>query len=512
MISIKLFLRQIKHNRLHNLLNIVGLAIGISACWMIFRIVNYEFNFDKNTSESNKIYKIHASYLENGVVNDFDGTPAPLAAYFKSNIANIDLTIPIFNEQVERVIYSTKNNKEKQVEDQSYIVSTTNDYFQLLDYKWLAGNPKNALSDPNSVVLSSSRAKQYFADTPVSDLIGRTIRYDSTTYTISGVVQDLAYPSSFVGKEFIKIKDKNWNSTEWTSANSEYQLYIKLKNEQDLSSVLRIANQKFTEMTQKEFSEYGLKGSIKAIPLGEVHFTSFVNNHSDKKTLYGLIGIGIFLLLLACFNYINLTTAQIPQRSNELGIRKTLGEEQSEIAKSFLFEALFISIAAVLLSIPLVHFLEKFLRQYLPENINQYADITPVALFLVGLVILISTICSIYPAILANKVKVVTALKIGNAQQVKVGSISIRKILIVFQFLIAQLFVVSTCIVAMQLNYAMRSNNGFSSDGIISLYLPTKSYQNSNVDPFYQQYRRDFLGSDSSIKYAHGKYDFPNRR
>ncbi|MEN5196435.1 ABC transporter permease [Sphingobacterium faecium] len=482
--NFKLIFRQLWRNRLFTLLNIVGLSIGISACWVIFRIVNYEFSFDQKQPDKELIYKVHTSYLENNETDNFDGIPAPLPAFIKDNFSDMALSVPVFSQYFERVSRSNETNHIQIFEDQNNIIGTTPDYFKLVDYNWLEGNKEQVFKRPNEVVLTTSRAKLYFSQEALSDIIGKTLSYDTTLFIVAGIVEDLSYPSSFMGKEFIQIPSKDWTSTTWTNSNSNWQMYIKTKSKHVITPLLKSVNTKIHEMTDEEYLKYGYSMSANAIPLSELHFTSFAQDSTDKKTMYGIMGIGLFLLILACINYINLTTAQVPHRAKEIGIRKTLGESQKRITFIFFLETFIITICALLLSCPLVQLIQTSLSTYIPEGMYSFADNLSVLLFIAVTTILITLISSWYPSLLINKVKISEVIKISGGSKVNMGGFSLRKALIIFQFVIAQIFVVSTFITGMQLKHSLNSKLGFNKDAIITMQLPSKSYQNSDTDPF----------------------------
>ncbi|QQD14479.1 ABC transporter permease [Sphingobacterium sp. UDSM-2020] len=499
--NFKLIFRQLWRNRLFTLLNIVGLSIGISACWVIFRIVNYEFSFDQKHPDKELIYKVHTSYLENNKTDHFDGIPAPLPAFVKDNFSDVALSVPVFSEYFEKV--SLPNSKALVFEDPKEIIGTTPDYFKLTDYHWLQGNKDIVFKNPNEVVLTASRAKLYFPKNTFADIIGKTLSYDSTLFTVAGIVEDLAYPSSFIGKEFMQIPTKDWTSTTWTNSNSNWQMFIKVKSPNVIAPILKSVNAKFHEMTNEEFKKYGFSMSSNLIPLSELHFTSFAQKSSDKKTMYGIIGIGIFLLILACINYINLTTAQVPHRAKEIGIRKTLGESQKRITVIFFLETFIITILALLLSWPLVKIIQSSLSSYIPQQMYSFADNLTVLSFIAGTTILITLLSSWYPAMLINRVKISEVIKITGGSKVKMGGLSLRKTLIVFQFVIAQIFVVSTFIIGMQLKHSLNSKLGFNKEAIITLQLPYKSFQNADTDPFTYKHALEGLSVIKNVSLGH---------
>src|SRR5690606_16495332 len=195
------------------------------------------------------------------------------------------------------------------------IISTLPAYFELVPHQWLAGSAEKALDAPENIVLTQSRAEQYFPDLPAESIIGKSLVYfsleDTISRTISGVVKDLEYPSSFSAKEFYPVsKEDLVASTAWMSMNSRNTLYGKVKEGHEAKSVLDFINKKNEELTREFQEKFKYKGWFEALPLAEKHFeTEYSGGErtANKKVIYGLIGIASFLLVLAGINYINLS-------------------------------------------------------------------------------------------------------------------------------------------------------------------------------------------------------------
>lgn len=482
--NINLIIRKLWKNKMFAFLNIIGLAIGISACWIVFRIVNYEFSFDKHHPNQEKIFKVFGVFDEVNSTDYFDGVPTPLSRYIKENLSTVEFTVPI-NKKYFPIISNTSDSKEPiLIEDQQNIVETTSDYFKMVPYEWIVGNHERVFQHPNEVVLTASRAKEYFPNMDLKDLVGKTLKYDTLMYSIAGVVKDLEHPSSFLAKEFMNVSSKDWNSDNWLSFMSDYTLFVQLKNLNSKNSFVNQASKKVFEMTNEEFSKSDSKARVGITALKDVHFDQNLQDSTNIKILYGLIGIGIFLMLLATINYINLTTAQVPYRAKEIGIRKTLGEQPFDVSKSFFFETFIITTIALLLSLPLTKIFEKTFASFLPTNINSFSDQWPVILFILALLIVITFIASIYPVYLINKVQISEVIKMKGIGKLSLGSISLRKVLIVFQFIIAQIFVIATFIMGLQMKHTMQSDLGFNYNAIVTFQLPFKKHQNSDVDPY----------------------------
>ncbi|MEZ0450128.1 ABC transporter permease [Sphingobacterium thalpophilum] len=485
--GLKLIWRQWRHNRLFTFLNIIGLAVGISACWIVFRIVNYEISFDQHHPEKERIYKLYSAFKEGENIHHFDGTPYPLAsflsAYLKNEITGLELVAPVINRSFESIkIQSGRDILE--FNDQQKIVSVTADYFKLVPYKWLVGNPSTALKNINEIILTESRAKQYFNDTDLKTLLGKTILYDDQPLTVTGIVADLDFPSSFTNKEFIRVKPNPQEVDNWENSSSNFQVYVKLADNGRPSQVTAAATKKVKEMVGDKFKQYNITPGYKLAPLTDLHFNKFIQNSSDKQILLGLVGIAAFLLTLASINYINLTTARIPSRSREIGIRKTLGEQPKHLILAFIKETFVTCVLSLIFSWPLVRLFEAAFYSYIPVDINTFSDYLPLFIFLALLITVLTLATSLYPAYLINKVHVVDVMKANGTDKLSFGGLSLRKVLIVCQFVIAQAFVVLTIIMGLQLKHALNSDAGFQDEAVITIPLPYKKAEDSGNSPF----------------------------
>lgn len=490
MTSFKLTLRQLWRRRLFTGLNILGLAIGISACWIIFRIVNYEFSFDKSHPEGQHIYQVVRRNLFDNKESGFAGAPLPLAPYITETLEHLAEVAPVYERYYETVTIQHHKKEPTRIDGPSHVVSTVPAYFDLVPYIWLAGNKEYAIAQPKQVVLTRSRVEKYFPKLSMEEVIGQTIQYDSTLFTVTGIVADLDKPSSFEGKEFMSIPTEEWTNDDWLSASSTHLVFVKLQPN-DKVAFLHSINQKSNEINAESFKKFKFKSWFSLLPLADKHFTrEYTSNNytSNKATMYGLIGVGIFLALLAAINYINLSTAQVPHRAKEIGIRKTLGERHLRLTLDFLRETLLVCCLALILAIPFVQFFQHFFHDFMPPGIQNVNDLQAVTIFIITLLIVLTLFSGLYPAYLINKVNIADVVKINGLGKLSLGNLSLRKVLIVFQFLFAQVFVIGAYIVASQINYMMNSDLGFDQNAVVTVKFPTKSYHNTNVNPFlYKQ-------------------------
>lgn len=497
----KLTLRHLWRNRLFTVLNILGLTVGISFCWIIYQIVDYEFSFDQKHPNVERIYQFINMGEYEGKVSGAAGITSALPLAVRDQVTGVEQVVPVYHKYDRNAIVPDDNKGAlRTFEEPKHQVFVSESYFEMVPYRWMVGNPTTAFNAPNQVVLTKSRAEQYFPNVPPDDLLGRTITYNDTVLvSISGIVADLDFPSSFNAQEFFAIAAHDWNSTIWLSFNSNNNLFVKLAPNASIESILTQVNAISHQHTKEVLEEIGRKQWYDLVPLAEKHFISELAVNSpaaDKKVLYGLIGVAAFILLLACINYINLSTAQVPQRAKEIGIHKTLGSRPSQLINKFLGETFFITLFAALLSFAVSAFALRLFSDFIPEGMQAFQNYTHLALFLIALILLITVLSGIYPAWLITRVQTINVLK-GQSQKV-VGEtgFNLRKGLIVFQFIIAQVFVIAAIIIGQQLQHTLNKNLGFDREAVFTIYLP---FLHQNAENNKQIVLKQELAKNSNI-------------
>ncbi|MGM9507062.1 ABC transporter permease [Larkinella sp. GY13] len=471
-------LRHLWRNRLFTTLNILGLAIGISGCWVIYRIVSYEFSFDTQQPNRERIYRVVSHFKSEGNEGKNAGVPMPMAEAIQEQVPGLEKVVPVWDHWKQSVLIPGGKAGSNQFSEPEKLIVTNNDYFEMVPHRWLAGNLATALDAPNQVVLTQSRAEKYFPGVPMAKVLGRTIIYDDTvTVRVSGVVADLAFPSSFDAKEFFPIKGTTNRNPSWGGVSSNNRLYIQLVPNTVPAKVLKQINAISALNGAENMKKYHFKRWHELLPLAQVHFSTEYGENlrkANRNVLYGLMGIAAFLLLLACINYINLTTAQMPQRAKEVGIRKTLGSSRWHLIRQFLGETLVITILAVLLSAFLSQWVLTYFEKLIPDGMNAYTDYGKMALFLVVLLVGVTGFSGLYPGWLVTRVQAVSMMRGQVTAEVGKGGLTLRKSLIVFQFVIAQLFIVGTMLVGRQLNYLLHKDLGFNREAVLLVNVPWK--------------------------------------
>lgn len=476
--------RSLWRNRLFTTLNIVGLSVSICIAWIVFRMVSYEYSYDKKIPEVGNVYQVvvKSKDADDPTERGFAGVALPVYNTLAHDVTGVQTVVPLFYKYHHKVVIAGKENTTPvQVEDLNKditLVSTTPDYFNMLGYRWLAGNEATALDAPDKVVLTDQRAGIYFPSLSPQQMVGRTIVYDDTmTRQVSGVVAQLDYPNSFSAEnnEFIPLLKDDLTDNEWGGMSSDNLVFIKPDkgaNPQRIMDQLNVVNTKYN---QENFEKYKYKTWYDVLPLSQKHFEAQYGAQTrtaDKRVLKGLMLAGVFLLLLACINYMNLSTAQLPGRAREIGIRKTLGGSSRGLAFRFMGESLTLTFIAAVFALGLTAFAVKLFAGFLPDGLPGYVNYGGMALFLLSLIIAVAFLSGWYPAWLASRVNTVSVLK-GVVQNGKGGrGILLRKGLIVFQFLIAQVFIIGSIVVHQQLKFALHKDLGFNKEGIVTVPIP----------------------------------------
>ncbi|MEP7376977.1 MAG: ABC transporter permease [Chitinophagaceae bacterium] len=480
----KVALRNFQRNKIFSLINIAGLAIGISASLVIYLIVQHEFNFDKFHKDGDRIYRVVSKIEFPDLTIRNSGVPVPTAKATRNEVTGLEVVTHFVEANEMKVsVLITGNQSPAIFRKQPKIIYADEEYFKLFGYQWLAGSSQTALKDPFQVVLTENRAKTYFSSLPPKDILGREILYDdSIKATVSGIVKNITQTTDFVFEEFISSATiantglkNNWSWEEWGSVNSNSQMFVKLKKgtqpaqiEKQLVTLRNKYRERRKEGDDKDDTQHSLQ------TLTDIHFNpdydAFDQRQAHKPTLYGLLAVASFLLLLGCINFINLTTAQAAQRAKEIGIRKTMGSGKGQLVLQFLSETLLLTFLATLLSVVITPWLLKVFGDFIPPEISFASLNQPhVWFFLLGLILVVTILSGLYPAFVLTKFRPVTVLKNqaynGTAQTRKAW---LRKTLTVTQFVIAQFLIIATLVVSKQIHYSLNKELGYKRDAIVT--------------------------------------------
>ncbi|HEX6226946.1 MAG TPA: ABC transporter permease [Chryseolinea sp.] len=480
--------RNFRRNKLFLAIYVFGLSIGISASVVIFILVRHELSFDRFQPDRERIYRVVMDFKFGEISGHGAAVPAPLATAVTTEVTGVDAVAPIMKFQGDAKVQVTVSGdvypRPSVFKKQSGVVFTTVDYFDLVPHEFIAGDPLKALGDPFNVVLTESRARQYFPGKDLTHIIGKQLDYnDKINVTVSAVVKDLTENTDLQAMEFISYNtiaktnlQENFMMTVWDDWMAYSSLYVKLSPSNDRYGVERqLAG--IHKKYRKEDPDRNNSAAYKLQPLADIHFNpdyiGFDQRIAHKPTLYSLLAIAGFILLLACINFTNLTTAQAAQRAKEIGIRKTIGSSRKQLIYQFLCETFCVTTLAAVVSISITPILMGLFAEFLPPGINHNPSSEPLFMgFLLCLVLVVSFMSGFYPAFVLSKFRPIAVLKdrIYSGSQTRTGHI--RRVLTVTQFIIAQFFVIAAFMVGKQIHYSMNQDLGFRKDAIITFETP----------------------------------------
>ncbi|MCB0371717.1 MAG: ABC transporter permease [Muricauda sp.] len=482
--NLKIAWRSILKNKLFSVINVLGLSIGLCAAMVIGAIIYYDFSFDRFHPDKERIYRVTTGFISKEGEFSNRGVAVPLMRTFQEGMPGVELTAPFFNTGFAKVENIKADLSFKNTEN---AILANDAYFQLFQYEWLAGDSRTALSEPAQVVLSQKKAQRYFPHVKMPDVVGRTLVYnDSISVKVTGVVADFKENTDLNFTEFMSLASaKMFNgrdistSDAWNSTSSGDQLFFKIKDAASIPAIQARLDALAEEHKNTAPWAVDSKRLFLLQPLSEIHFGGkngdYPFNNSEHvasmTVLKSLAFVALFLLLLGCANFINLNSAQALTRAKDIGIRKTLGSSKRQVVRQFLGETFILTTVAAILSLLLAPLLLRQFADFLPNNISLSVlyNIKGVAGILV-LITIVSLLSGFYPAFVLSKFKPVQVLKGQFAKGDK--GVRLRKVLTVFQFVVAQVFVIGTMLVGKQLHYVMNKDMGIKTDAVAYVYLP----------------------------------------
>lgn len=477
--------RTLWKHKIFSVINVLGLAIGISASLVIYLIASYNLTFDKFEKDKDRIYRVVSAFVISGEKYYNSGVTSPIMPAIKKEITGLDAVVSFFTfNNNPKISVPVANRAEPGVfKNQNGFVYADENYFNLIGYNWLAGSAKASLQQPYQTVLTQSVAALYFPGLQPQQIVGKHFYMDDTiAVTVTGVVKDITANTDFTFKVFVskatlettRLRPQYYD--EWGSTNGASQLYVKLATGTSQAKIQREITALYYQNQPKQPGDNNEVNFILQ-PLKDIHFNSNYGTYSmpqaSTSVLFGLLAVALFLLLLGCINFINLTTAQSAQRAKEIGIRKTIGGSKKQLLFQFLSEAFLLTSIATILSVILTPLLLKAFSGFVPDavkfNIIHQLDIL---LFLFILIIIVTLLSGFYPAVILSSYKPIAVLK----NQISTNTAGtrqafLRKTLTVSQFVIAQFLIMATILVSKQISYSLNKDMGFKKDAIVYFYI-----------------------------------------
>ncbi|HLX92941.1 MAG TPA: ABC transporter permease [Puia sp.] len=479
----KTALRNLLRNKGYVAINIAGLVVGIAACMLIFLVIRYETSFDNFHHKRNQIYRLGTGlHSQDGIVYSA-GCVFPAGPQIRIDFPQVREVASIFQNSGQVTIVT--GGQEQKFNEENFFYSEP-EFFSMFDFGWLSGNAESCLKDPASAVLTQAMAEKYFGDWKTA--IGKTFKFNNkTVYKICGILKNIPANSDFplaivVSYSALRntfIKD---NLKDWVSTFSDAYTFVVLPPDLPVTKFngqLRAFAKKYKP------PEYAADAPI-AQPLGDLHsdnrFGNFSGHTFSRSLINALSLIGLFLIVIASVNFVNLATAQAANRSKEVGIRKVLGSNRKQLGMQFLGETFLVTLVATGLALCLAIVLLPFLNRLLDLRMAVSFDSDPLLFFFVAIILAAVTLLSgTYPAIVLSRFNPITALKSRITARMA-GGLSLRRILVVLQFVIAQILIIGMLIVVGQMNYFRTASLGFDKASVVNVPFPGDSVSRTKME------------------------------
>lgn len=453
-LNLKIALRNLWRNKTSSAINIIGLAVGLSACLLLLLYVNYEMNFDRHFKDSDKIYQVMTNFQDaNGKITSTGGVPGNgIAMAIKSKIPEVDLITRIGGG--DQSLIANKEKIFKKVE-----LFADPEILKVFNYEFITGDLATALNTPNAVVLTAETAKLLFGSTNV---LNRTVRYNhKRDLKVTGVIKDLPVntslrfdylmPWSFYASINDYVKNPGWG-------NFSFLAIAKVNNPANIdlinSKVKKLFNENYTAQRNENF----------LYPFADNHlYGEFLNGKSiggDIERIYLFVALAFGILLVACINFMNMSTAKSERRAKEVGIKKTIGATRNSLVIQFLTEAMVLTMVAVLIAVTIAEVTLPLFNSLLDikitigyTNVNYWLGILAVAL-LTGL------LSGIYPALFLSSFNPIQTLKKKTARA-RLIPINVRQVLVVGQFCFAIMLIIATLVIYKQMQFIKNRPVGY---------------------------------------------------
>ena len=483
-------IRNLLRNKTSSFINIIGLAVSIACCIAIYVFVKHEETFDHFHSKADRTYRIVFDRKTVQGVEHNGYVAFPTAKALRNDFPNLEAVTQMYVHssaivQVPDAVGGTKKFEEKEA------TYADEFFFKTFDFPLLAGSTNKLLSTPDEVVLSKTLADNYFGtaySNRYNKLIGKTITINKNPYRITGIMQDMPRNSNVACNMLLPFKDferRNENiMQEWQNFWSESYVFVTLpKNytaEQFNKALIAFKNKYLDKENAKE-------QTFHPQPLLQVHTDELYGGTyyaTPSILIIAFVTMGIIILLTACINFINLATAQSLQRAKEIGIRKTMGSRNWQLILRFMTETFVLVLLASGAGLLLAHWFLLEFNQYLAFIVNLGLHIdASIILFLLLLSLVITFLAGYYPARVMAGYQPIQALK-GTLKAAGTGfgnRFSFRKVLVTTQFVVTQLLIIGTIVVATQLQYFFSHNPGYQKQGILTVEMPGYDQQKVSV-------------------------------
>nr|WP_295924287.1 ABC transporter permease [uncultured Dyadobacter sp.] len=485
---LKIAIRNLKRQKVSTSINVVGLAIGLATCILIMLYVQDELSYDRYNDKADRIFRIALKVRLNGDDHDGPMFGQSAASDLKQQVPEVQKATRFRGQGGEFVSYGTTSFKEDN------LLVADSSFFDVFSIPFLKGNPKRALNEPNTVVVTEETARKYFGN---DDPIGKVLSFgrEKTPYRITGVVGEVPASSHFRFDMLISFAADEEQHPGWIYR-MNYYTYVLLPEHYDYKKVeakiARLAEkqigdelQQWLKLTPKQFRAKGDDFSVFLQPLTGIHLysmfgTAELSPGGNIMYVYVLTAIAAFMLLIACVNFMNLSTATAVRRSREVGVRKVLGSVKAQLRQQFLIESLLVAMGALLVGLLLVAVMLPFFNQLTNKTLTLSLLTNPsVVAGLAAGTVLVGLLAGSYPAFYLASFKPVLVLK-GRFSAGR-GNLNLRSGLVVFQFFVTTTMIIATVTADRQLRYMQNQKVGFDREQVLVIQNTNMLRSNESV-------------------------------
>jgi putative ABC transport system permease protein len=487
--------RSLKRQFSYSIINIVGLAIGISCSLVIFLFVYGEWSYDKGFKNSDRTYRIGISFFN---IGKFATGPEQLLNVLPKEFAGIETATRVRKERETLITVGATTYNETNV----FFTDTA--YFKIFDYNFLSGDERNVLRGPNEAVVTQRVAKRFFG---TADVIGKVLEVGKTktAFAITGVVKNPDFNTHLKGEIWLSVQGQITGSAVWTSASfHNYVLLKKTTTQADLERALELVFDKhvFPESGQpmgfkslEDYKKNDIAVKFYVHPLQDIYLKSKLNHEisagGNESNIYIFSAVSFFILLLAAVNFVNLTTARASRRAKEVGIRKTMGSSRGRLITQFLTESVMTSGVAMVLALFLSQFFLLAFEYVTGSSLLDSIWTSPFTLLLfICFSIIVGILSGIYPAFYLTSFTPIKVLK-GNLATIR--GAGFRNYLVVFQFCISIILITSAAVVQEQLHFISTKDLGFDQQNVLTIDNVSKLKNSA------QAYKEELAGQSGVI-------------
>lgn len=462
---LKVSIRTLVKDKSYSVLNILGLTIGITCSLFLFLYILHELSFDRYHKNAQNIYRVVSNIKEPDNAFTWAVAQIPLAEELQLNYPEVKNAVRFFG--TGRTQY--KNGEQQFYEEDFYLADST--VFDMFTYPFMYGDPATALDNPFSIVLTETTAAKYFSD--ISGALGQSIQnQQGEEFKVTGIMRDVPLNSHFIFDALISRNTRPDFQGSW--GNFGVFTYVQLPEGYDLSKMYASLDKVIEEKVDPIFEQFGITIKYELQPILDIHLYSKIQDEAeaggDISYIYIFMSVALFMLIIACINYMNLATARSVSRAREVGVRKVMGSQRIQLIAQFITESVVIALTALVLSVILVYALLPFFNQLANKTLPfSFILQWPVIVSLLAIVFFVGIVGGSYPAFYLSSFNPVNVLK--GKVSARGGNAVFRKVLVVFQFGISIFMLIATLIVYNQLQFMRNKDLGFEKERVIRLSL-----------------------------------------